>query len=347
MVVLNILDENRELIDIIDYASEILWSKKYYDVGGCVFKITANQYLVELFTKHAKYISRDNDDMICMVVKVSLSQNIDTGADELTITCLSLSHLLTQRIIWEQLNVNDTADICMRYLVQQCFINTTTDRQVSYIKLGDLTYYGPNVIKQISYDNLLIAIQELALTYNIGFKFTMDDNKNFIFNLYRGTDRSINQDIVDPIEFNPGLHNLQSFTYDLDLSSAKNVVLVGGEGEGTLRKKVTVGNATGINRKEMFLDNPNTSTNNGDIVTTDYNTMLIESGNAALSENSITESFNFEVDDNSYIYKVDYDLGDIITVTADYGLTLTAKIIEVIETWYSDERYDVKIIVEI
>ena len=165
-MILNLLDNNRELIDIVDYAIEILWTKKFQDVGGCAFRIPATTEAIDLFLNRCKYISRDDDDMVCIVTKITLSQNIDTGADELTITGLSLNNLLTQRQVWEQLNLNYSADICIRFLVERNFINTTDERVISYIKLGALTDFGPTIVKQVTEEsNVLISIQEIALAY--------------------------------------------------------------------------------------------------------------------------------------------------------------------------------------
>lgn len=346
MITLNVLDENRELLDIVDYASEVLWTKKFYDVGGVVFKIPASDYTVDLFLRKAKYVTRDDDDMVCIVTKLTLAQSIDSGVDELTITCLSLNTLLSQRQVWEQINLNYTADICMRFLVQLNFIQTTEERKIDFIKLGALTNFGPEILKQVTEEsNVLVAVQEIALAYGIGFKFVMDENKDFIFTLYQGTDRSINQIEVDPIEFSPTMHNLNSFTFELDKSEEKNVAIVCGEGEGINRKKAIVGTSTGIDRKELFVDGSSASSNDGAI--TDYITMLTETGKDILSEHANTQYFNFEVDANSYTYKKDFELGDKITIQADYGLSVDAKIVEVIESWYSSNEYQLKINVEI
>lgn len=346
MITLNVLDRDRELLDIVDYASEVLWTKKYYDVGGCVFKIPASEDALNFWLYEARYITRDDDDMVCMVTKITLAQSIDTGTDELTITCLSISHILSQRQVWEQFNFNYSADICMRFLVQQNFINTTEERKITYIKLGALTEFGPTILKQVAEEsNVLISVQEIALAYSIGFKFIMDENKDFIFTLYQGTNRSINQIEVDPIEFSPEQHNLKSFTFELDRSEEKNVAIVVGEGEGLNRKKVVVGETSGINRKELFIDGSSASSNEGAI--TDYNEILKETGRDILSEHATTNYFNFEVDANSYRYREDFDLGDIITIKADYGLSIDAKIVEVIESWYSSNEYQVKINVEV
>lgn len=348
MITLNVLDENRELLDIVDYAMEVLWTKKYYDVGGCAFRIPASEYAIDLFLNKAKYITRDDDDMVCMVTKLTLAQSIDSGADELTITCLSLNNLLSYRHVFEQLNLYYSADLCIRFLVDRNFINTNPNRVITYVKLGALTEFGPTIFKQFTEEsNVLTAVQEIALTYGIGFKFIMDDNKDFIFTLYKGTDRSINQTVVDPVEFSPALNNLQSFSFELDKSNEKNYAIVVGEGEGVNRKKIGVGTAKGINRKELFVDGSSSSTNDGEVEYDDYTSMLTQTGTNILAEHAATQHFNFEVDANSYRYKEDFELGDIITVRADYGLILTAKIVEVIESWYDTNEYQVKINVEI
>ena len=60
---------------------------------------------------------------------------------------------------------------------------------------------------------------------------------------------------------------------------------------------------------------------------------MIHEGKEKLAEHSVTTSFEGEVDSNSYKYKTDYDLGDIVTVKNEYGITVNARITEVIETW--------------
>ena len=56
-------------------------------------------------------------------------------------------------------------------------------------------------------------------------------------------------------------------------------------------------------------------------------------GKEKLAEQSGVLSFEGEIDTSNYKYKEDYDVGDIVTVKNQYGITTNARITEVIETW--------------
>lgn len=114
------------------------------------------------------------------------------------------------------------------------------------------------------------------------------------------------------------------------MSQSKNVALVGGEGEGLERKLRSVGTVSGLDRREVFVD-ASSAKDEGDLV--DYFDALINEGKAKLSEMTATAKFEAEIDNNFYSYKDDYDLGDIVTIKNKYGVTINARIIEIIETW--------------
>ena len=121
----------------------------------------------------------------------------------------------------------------------------------------------------------------------------------------------------------------------MDASEYKNVALVAGEGEGVQRKSRTLGNAAGIDRFEVFVEsNVSSTTEEGDLV--DYYEALIADGKEQLAERATTTSFEGEIDPTMYRYKVDYNLGDIVTVRNEYGISANARIIEVAETWDSE-----------
>lgn len=75
------------------------------------------------------------------------------------------------------------------------------------------------------------------------------------------------------------------------------------------------------------------------ITVTDYTyIMLIRNvGKTALDEHKVSESFSGEVDTTkSYIYKVDYDLGDIVNVADAYGNASPARVVAVRESEDAD-----------
>ena len=327
-MIINLLDTNREKIEVLDTFESILWTKKYQDVGGCVIILTPTDELVEMLKTEAKYVSRDDDDMVCEIKKIAINTDYLSGKVTLTLTCLGVEQLLKQRIVWNRLSYSTQAEVFIRRLVLDNCIDTTEDRKIDFIKLGTLQQFPEKIKKQVSYDEVLDAIIKICKTYDLGFRFVMWNNE-FYFQVYRGLDCSQSQSVNSYVTFNKDFNNLHSFDYEIDFSAFKNVALVGGEGEGLARKTKAVGTATGINRYEMFVDAKNLSSD--EVEATDYEDMLAEAGNEKLSEQTIKETFACKIDVEQYEYKVDYDLGYKVTVIADYGIQVDAKIVEVIE----------------
>lgn len=320
-MVFNLLDENRELVTIIKTYESYLWTKKYRDVGGCVIVLTPTTDLLDEL-KVSKYIVREDDDMVCEIKKILISMDNETGKYTLTITGVGSETVLSQRIVWQQFNKTGPAESYCRELVRINFVDATGDRKIDYIKLGALKGFTEELTKQVTYDEVLSTIIEICKSYDLGFRLLLGEDKNFYLEFYRG-------EMKDYVVFSKDYNNLQSFEYEVDLSTYKNVCLVGGEGEGTARKTAVVGNAKGVDRYETFADAKSQSSEEETI--TNYGDVLVESGVENLAANTVTTRFACKIDVEQFEYKVDYNLGDIVTIEGDYGLTFTARIVEVVE----------------
>ena len=78
------------------------------------------------------------------------------------------------------------------------------------------------------------------------------------------------------------------------------------------------------------------------ITVTDYTYLLLirTIGYDLLESKKRTESFSGEVDMlNSYRYKIDYDVGDIVKVINEYGIEANAQVIEIMESEDNDNGY--------
>lgn len=66
-------------------------------------------------------------------------------------------------------------------------------------------------------------------------------------------------------------------------------------------------------------------------------------GLETLAEHSATQAFNGEVDTlDTYEYKADYDLGDIVKVINDHGIEAEARVTEIVESDDNDNGYQVE-----
>ena len=336
---ITILDNQLQKVAIVDDYVSLIWSKRYYDIGALDLEIEASTKNLSIFRK-GYYITRKDDDAIYVIkaLEIDTKENNDNS---LIVGAYDCKEILQRRIIWKTVVFSGTVENYIRKLITDNVINpSATNRKINNFQLKAAKGYTERIDQQVTYNNLADKITEICTTFGYGWKVTLE-NGVFYFDLYKGVDHSTDQQENIKLIFSPDNENIISTKYKTDDSNFKNVALVGGEGEGTDRKLRTIGSAAGINRYETFIDASGLSTNTeeGDLV--DYYNALIAEGKEKLSEQAVVTSFEGEVDTNSYKYKTDYNLGDIVTVKNEYGIMAHARITEVIETW-DDEGYTVE-----
>lgn len=383
MVDIYVLDENLKRIYIIDDYKSLLWVNRYNEIGDCEIEIMASTENLLKFTE-GRYIVKEDDDMICRIEKININTDVEEG-DYLIITGYDCKKILKQRIIWKQTNFNGLVEDYIRKLIDENLINPVNiDRKINNFKLSEKNGFTEKIKQQATYDNLIDKIEEICKKYNWGYKVYTDYN-NFIFKLYKGTDRS------KTVIFSNDYENLESTQYEEDKTGIINVALIAGEGEGIKRITTTIGQGIGIERYETYVDARDISktidydelkkTYTGGKEVTIGNTTYYQVNNvniatlvkdegseetegnveATLTEEIYNESLNsrgkeklipatksFEgniVPSYTFTYKKDYFLGDIVTVKNEYGIILEARIIETREV-YNENGYSLEPIYE-
>ena len=246
-----------------------------------------------------------------------------------------LQGILARRIVWKQATFTGSPERIIRRIVTQAAISPEEPgRVIPGLVLAPEINAGGSMKIQFTGDNVAEAIEGICRTSGLGFTVDLDrENAQFSFRLYKGADRSYNQNTNPYIVFSNDFENLLSTEYTNDTTEAANVAQVAGEGEGTARKKATVGTASGINRYEIWVDERNTSSNEGEISPSEYQELLEQAGAEKLAETGITTEFTGEVlPDVNFVYGVDYFLGDIVQIENDYGISKPARITEIIES---------------
>lgn len=320
--------------NIIDNGKSVIWVKRFNDAGQFELYIPASTSMIELFTGNEIIITRDDSNAVMSVENVHLKTDIENG-DYLTISGRSVECFLGRRIVPKQTTFqNTTAENVIRSLITQNVINpAVTSRKIDLITLGTAQGYTDVINKQVTGKNLLDTISSICKEQNYGFELLFV-NGQFVFNLYKGVDRSYNQNVNMFVVFSPEFENIGNTEYTKDKTTLYNAVYVGGEGEGTSRVIVGVGSTSGLTRRETWIDARNESSNTdaGTLTPTEYAYMLSQQGAEAIKQATETTKFNGEIINyNSYVYGVDYNLGDIVQVTNEYGVTGTATITEITE----------------
>lgn len=322
---------------VIDEYVSIIWVTRFYKAGNFELYIPASIENFRRFTpgKIEILLTRDDWDGAMIVEGINLKTDPENG-DYLTITGRSAESILGRRIIPQQTNFTGTAENCIRSLIDQNVINpTATNRKINNFVLDTAQGYTETIEKQVTGKNLLDTISEICAAYDYGFRVTFD-GANFKFHLYKGTDRSIDQNTNPPVIFSPDYENLGNTEYTYDLQPFKTAVYVAGEGEGSDRKIYALGYtaASDMFRREVWVDSRNTSstTESGELTPAEYNAIMGEQAKEALRENMFTLTFNGEIlNVNSYVYGVDYSLGDKVSVVNEYNIKGTTTVSEITE----------------
>lgn len=342
-----VLDGLNGPIGLIDAYQSIIWNMQYFSYSDFQLVTAANTVNLELL-KVGNLLVRDADmnngnyQNVMLIESISVSFDSETGW-MLTATGKGLKHLLSRRIVWNQVTTSDqTIEDTIRQVITDNVINpSNSDRQISNFILSNKKNFTDKADIQLFGENIAEWLENICTEYNYGWDIYIDSG-NYVFELYRGTDRSYNQDVVPPVVFSPEYDNLYSSTYSHNLENYANAALVGGEGEGTEKKTTTIGSASGLDRYEGYIDGSGVSSNNGIIFEDEYQKLLESYGNEQMAQYQKTETFEGEIEPNG-MYKLnqDYFLGDVVQITNEKGISATPRITEII---YSEDANGTSIV---
>lgn len=331
---LYLLNTSLEIIDVIDTYKSIIWTTRYFTAGDFELYIPVSEKMLNQLRRDY-YLVREDDMTQAMIInKIQIDTDVELG-NYLIVTGKSLKSILHRRIVWEQTMLQGKVEFCIRQLLDDNITNSSiSERNVTNLVLGTELGTTSNMSSQYTGDNLGEIVENLCKTHGLGYDILLDlEEKLFIFVLYQGADRSYNQTENPRVIFSNEFDNLLRSSYTHDSENYKNVAKVAGEGEGIARKSTVVGTASGLNRYELFVDARDVSSNDGSVDDTTYTDMLAERGVEALSETTMTENIEGEIENNhTYVLNQDYFLGDIIEVVNEYGISMTPRVTEVIET---------------
>lgn len=349
---LYILNSSLELQGVIDNFGTLIWTRRFREPGAFQLNLPATQQNITLI-KDENLIYRTDD------VEAGVIQHIDYKISEKGVKTLEVKGYLTtgylsRRINWSTINFNGTVENFMRKLVNDNCINPiNSNRIIPLLYLGTLNNYTEKISKQDSYSTITDILTKIADTSKLGYRISLDYlNKKLKFEVLRGTDRTINQNVIAPTIFSTEMENIIDEEYLRDSGDFKNVALIAGAGEGSARKKTTINNnsVSGLSRLELFVDandiqdteqqevtddEGNTTTEDVEIPWSEYEPLLLQRGNEKLAECEKVETFEATINTNSNnVYKKDFDLGDKVTIyDRDLNIYINTDITEIEETY--------------
>lgn len=333
---LTVLNTSLDAIAMIDTYVSFIWTDRYYSSGD--FELYAGMGYDSLNHIMQDYYLQSRDSEHVMIIEKILINSDTENGNHITVTGRSLESILDRRIVWGQKTISGNLQNGIKTLLDENVISPAdSNRKISNFIFEVSTDPAITALKieaQYTGDNLYDVIQKICEERSIGFKVTLDDNKQFVFKLYAGTDRSYDQTAVPYVIFSPNFENIINSSYIESKTSLKNITLVGGEGEGAARKYTTVGDGNGLNRRELFTDARDISSDVGDdVVLTDaeYTALLQQRGKEKLSEHKDVTSFEGQAETTiMFRYGEDFFIGDVVQIANEYGHETKARILEIV-----------------
>lgn len=326
---LYIYDENLDLAGILDTATDVIWHRVFTTAGD--FEIHAPATELALSLLKDQYLVTKKDTVEFGIIESIMIEQNEEG--ESIKACGRFgSSLFDRRILFETHTYSTTVEEAMRSLVMSCCISPTLPERILLgIELGDLKGYPETVSFQATYKNLLTTLKGLAETSGLGFRLLfLPSSKKFQFEVVKPLDRSSIQVDNPRVIFSNNYDNLLTSLYKISHQETSNLALVGGEGEGSERKLIVLGSTNGRDRREIFVNAKELRMEEG-MSLDSYNQLLAQKGMECLTPK--TEYFEGSVLPNENVtYKIDYDLGDIVTIeNSRWGKRIHVRITEITE----------------
>ena len=331
-----VLDKNIQSIDVVDTFESLIWSDRFDEIGDFEIYMPISASVVATL-QSGHYLWNSDSDHVMIVEEIGIKTDIDEG-NKLIVTGRSLESLLLRRIVWSQTVLENVSlqDGIERLLNENIINPTIAERKIDnfvFKKSTDERILNLTLNAQYNGENLFDTIHALCTQNGIGFKITLDDTNRFVFELYAGADRTYDQLDNPFVIFSPSYDNILNSNYVESVTDYKNVALVAGEGEGTDRKTSTVGNVSGVERREMFVDASNitSKTDEKTLTPEQYNEQLTQKGTDELAVNGIKVAFDGEIE-GTRMFKLgeDFFIGDLVQVENEYGHEGVAVVSEVI-----------------
>lgn len=319
------VNTNFESVSVVDEFESLIWTDRYDRAGDFELYMSMDQNLLN-YLRPDYYLWNASSEHTMIIEQINITSDVEDG-NKLLVSGRSLESILDRRVIWEQTVFSGNLQEAIRAMLYENIINPSiAERRIDnfvFHESVDKQIASLTINAQYTGDNLYDVICTLCEKNNIGFKIILNEANEFVFSLYAGVDRSYGQSSNPYVIFSPSYENIINSNYLEFKKGLKNVALVAGEGEGASRKTAIVGASHGLERRELFTDARDISSDIGRgsvMPDAQYLGQLVERGTDKLSENISVTFFEGEVEaSRMFRYGEDFFIGDIVQIANEYG----------------------------
>lgn len=362
---IEIINTNFELLGIITDFESLICIWNYYECGTFELTINKNKKNTSKLVKDNMIIVNKDDHKVLLIDKVIETNGKTSKTLKVSGTCIK--GITKRRIIatnnYDRVTLTEAENIQKHYIknhIIESYYDTirTPERDISWLEIAPTQNRGVKTVWQARLTNLHDEEKHISEDTGLGWEGYLDrTRKKIIFDSLKGTDRTINQsenpethamlskmthqelqaythkqlmgDIKHPyIIFSEKKKNLLEGKVTDDNTNYKNVGYACGKGENENRLITVIGNTTGFNRREIYIDLSNI----------DDATELITEGQKKLDTYKMVQSIEGKIYQIPNMeYGKDWFLGDIVSIEAD-GIYTDKRIIQVKETFERNNK---------
>lgn len=356
-----VLDKNYDGIAMIDTFTSAIWTVRYDEAGDFEIYTPVRLDYIQVM-QIGNYLWNRDSDRLMVIETVEIETDAEEGP-QLIVTGRSLESILDRRIVTSSRNFSGNLQSVLFAIIQNEVISSdetrqipgfslkaSSDSRITSVTISELSIRGENV-----YD----VVCSLCQANKIGWRILPKGAGGFEFELYAGVDRSYAQSVNPYVTFSPSFENLLNSNYIKSFKSYKNSIYAVGtyqkevilqnkykddNGEWVVEEQTTyeetevvtwqyseTATPSGLTRREMFVDNGgvNDGEQGGEYAT--WNAVNKEKAIAELGEHQTTTAFEGELEaTRQYIYGEDFNIGDIVQVENEFGITGTVYISEIV-----------------
>jgi len=359
-----------------DAYQSLQYKRSYHGVGD--FELHINRYMhgAEYFQKGNIIALNKQENKAGLIVSREIALD-ESGkeSENFKLTGFTLDGLMNRRVSVPPADTaydrkSGDAETVMKHYVYNHFVNPAdSSRKLDMLEIAPNQNRGEHVSWESRFKNIGEELEKISIESGLGWGIFVDFNtKKLVFDCFQAKNLTQNNEFgYSPVFFSPEFETIKSQSFIDSDQDYKNVGYVGGQGEGKERKIIELGNSTGWDRIETFVDARDVGTEDEEseeeLTDEEIEKQLIDRGKSKMKEMETVFSLEaeiltpitrkaYEYTHEGYLhpaqpkgryeakqqqvtpfqYEKDFDLGDRVqVVNKSWGLTMTAPITEFLE----------------
>lgn len=355
------LDSLFRRTEVIDRFESCIWTERWADIGEFELLLQSTRGNRQIFKTGTRLAI--NESKRVMTVETAESTSDSEGRRVLKVKGRSLEAILEDRaalgksganILPEWVLTGKPEDVARSMVSSICVAGSLHPNDVlPYLTWGQNLFPADTIPEsnfQITWhqkpSSLYKAVKEICDIHDFGFRlYRNGDASQLFFNIYRGSDRTLQQNLLTPVVFSQDLQNLMNTTEFSTQEKTKNVAFVTWQhpDTGVVYREIVYApefdedSLTGFDRRVINVA--------GEIPDEDKNLpavispLLIRQGLDELAKHRAFDGFDGEISQFSqYKYDQDYFLGDMVVMQNSDGLRNNMRVTE--QIFVSDREGD-------